>query len=168
MKFGVWRILRGVDDFLIDRVSQPAVNMAFHTFGISKFGLSRLLLVAGAAAGLAWVHKYYGFPSEGFYEHFLVLGLLVLSSTMIVLTEEFLAPKRSNAAPLARMSGLMFRMGWVALLLAELVLLALSRDRQASLEYLWNLVVISPNWIICCGTPPPRQVTKAVLAAGTA
>ena len=88
-----------VDDFLIDRVLQPAANAADWHFELSIHTLARVCLVIGAGVGVIWLHRFDAFPGVDFYQDVLCLVIMVTATFMQVKTHEKLAPRRAGLAP---------------------------------------------------------------------
>jgi hypothetical protein len=150
-------IARNIDDAIIDRALQPAINLAAWYLGLPLYTIAKACVVLGAGTGLIWLHRFDQFPSVGFYQDMLCLGIMVIATYFQVRIHESHAPKRPAIAPAARATGLLWRTAW----LLDLALFPLQWPTEPHAElgcnFIWTLMLVLPYWIICCHQPPPLE-----------
>ncbi|MBB5372941.1 hypothetical protein [Acidocella aromatica] len=148
---------RCVDDFIIDRLMQPAVNLACWYLGLPLYTLARACIVLGAGIGAIWIHRYDTIPSADFLEDILCLLVMAGTAFMQIRTHERSAPRRPALAPAVRLTGLIWRTLWLldlALFPSQWPVLS-----HAALfgSFAWTLLLVLPYWLICCRQPPPPE-----------
>jgi hypothetical protein len=149
-----------VDDFLIDRVLQPAANAADWHFELSIHTLARVCLVIGAGVGVIWLHRFDAFPGVDFYQDVLCLVIMVTATFMQVKTHEKLAPRRAGLAPAVRVTGFWWRMAWLLDLALFPFQWPVEGHSELVFNFVWTFLVVLPYWIICCRRTPPPVVRR--------
>lgn len=148
---------RRLDDFIIDRLLQPGINVADWHLGLNLHKLARLSAVLGAAVGLLWVHAFDAPFSADFWQDLLCLLIMTGAAWMQIRTTEATHPRRPALAPAVRLTGLFWRTLW----LADLALLPAQIPLESWAELLgnvlWTVLLVLPYWIICCRTAPPPE-----------
>jgi hypothetical protein len=133
-------VAKAIDDFIIDRILQPVINLAFWHLELPVHTIARVSVVLGAGIGLIWLHRFDPFPSTDFYQDLLCLGIMVIATYFQVRLYERLEPRRSGTMPAARLQGLLWRTAW-------LLDLAIFPNAIAS----WRSISSGPCWW-CCPT----------------
>jgi hypothetical protein len=104
---------KAVDDFIIDRALQPGINFARWHLGLPLYLIARVCTVLGAGIGVIWLHRFDRFPSVNFYQDMLCLGIMVIVTFIQIQVHEARAPRRENALPAVRATGLFWRTAWL-------------------------------------------------------
>jgi hypothetical protein len=148
---------RKLDDFIIDRLLQPGINRAEWYCGLDLHSLARLCAVAGAAAGLLWIHGYDTQFSSDFWEDIFCIFVMTAAAFLQIRAHEASAPRRPALAPAVRLTGLLWRSLW----LADLALFPSQWPVESHGEllgnFIWTVLLILPYWIICCRAAPPPE-----------
>ncbi len=148
---------RSVDDFIIDRMLQPAVNLADWHLGLTLYTLARVCAVLGAGAGLVWVHVFDVPLSSDFFQDILCLGIMAGTAFLQIHTHERHTPRRPTLAPTVRLTGLLWRSLW----LLDLALFPSQWLTEAHGElfgnFVWTVLLVLPYWFICCRAAPPQE-----------
>ncbi len=156
---------KAIDDFIIDRVLQPFVNLADWHAGLPVHQLAKIFLVLGGGTGLIWVHRFDVFPSTDFYWDFLCLGIMVTVAYGQVRSHEVREPRRQTFMPAARMTGLLWRTAWLIDLALFPFQWPVEAHKEIALNFAWTALVVLPYWLICCrAAPPPKRRRFDVLA----
>jgi hypothetical protein len=150
-------IARAIDDFIIDRVLQPAINHAEWKLGVSIFTAARICVVLGAGIGLIWLHRFDTFPSMNFYQDLLCLGIMVVATYVQIHVHEKRTPRRPVFAPAARATGLLWRTAWLLDLVVFPFQWPIEGHRELAFNFVWTVLLVLPYWIICCRPPPPPE-----------
>ncbi len=161
MASNILSVARAIDDFIIDRLLQPAINRAFWHLEIPVHTLARVSVVLGAGIGLIWLHRFDVFASPDFYQDMLCLGIMVIATYVQVALYERHEPRRSNALPAARLHGLLWRTAWLLDLAIFPFQWPVERHGELAFNFVWTLLVVLPYWIICCRRVPP-PVTRRI------
>jgi hypothetical protein len=148
---------RSVDDFIIDRLLQPVMDLAAWHLGLPLYTVARVCAVLGAGAGLIWVHDFDTPLSANFFQDLLCLGIMAVTSLMQIRTHESHTPRRAALAPAVRLTGLLWRTLW----LLDLALLPtqwpVEGHGELAGDFIWTALLVLPYWIICCRIPPPPE-----------
>jgi len=158
---------KAIDDFIIDRALQPAVNIASWYLDIPVYTVARVCVVLGAGIGVIWLHRFDAFPSVDFYQDMLCLGIMVIATYMQIRIHESREPKRQAFIPAARATGLLWRTAWLLDLAVFPFQWPVERHGELLCNFMWTFLVVLPYWIICCRRPPPpveRRVAAFVPA----
>lgn len=148
---------RRVDDFIIDRLLQPGVNLACWSLGLPLYTLARACTVLGAGIGVIWIHRYDTAFSTDFLEDMFCLLVMSATAFMQIRAHERSTPSRPAMAPAVRLTGLIWRTLWLldlALFPSQWPVLS-----HAALfgSFAWTLLLVLPYWLICCRQPPPPE-----------
>lgn len=160
-------IARAIDDFIIDRALQPAINLAEWYLGIPLYTIAKVSVVLGAGIGVIWLHRFDPFPSTDFYQDMLCLGIMVISTFFQIRIHESRAPKQQALAPAARGTGLLWRTAWLLDLAVFPFQWPVEGHGELAFNFIWTLLVVLPYWIVCCRRPPPVERHAGVFAPVT-
>jgi hypothetical protein len=153
-------VAKAIDDFIIDRILQPVINLAFWHLELPVHTIARVSVVLGAGIGLIWLHRFDPFPSTDFYQDLLCLGIMVIATYFQVRQYERLEPRRSGTMPAARLQGLLWRTAWLLDLAIFPFQWPVERHSELAFNFVWTLLVVLPYWIICCRRLPPPVVRR--------
>jgi hypothetical protein len=151
---------KATDDFIIDRLLQPAINAAEWVFGIPRFTLAKVSLVIGGGVGLIWLHQFDPFPSAGFYQDMLCLVIMLVATALQIRLHEKREPKRAALMPAIRATGLLWRTAWLFDLAVFPFQWPIEAHRELACNFIWTFFVVLPYWIICCRPPPPPAIYR--------
>ncbi len=158
-------IAKAVDDFIIDRVLQPVINLAGWHLGIPVYTVAKAFIGLGAGTGIIWLHRFDVFPSSDFYQDTLCLGIMVIATYLQVRVHEAREPKRAMLMPAARATGLLWRTAWLFDLAVFPFQWPIERHAELALNFMWTVLVVLPYWIICCRQIPPPLPRRAPVFA---
>jgi hypothetical protein len=161
-------IARNIDDFIIDKTLQPAINLAGWHLGLPVYTVARVCTVVGAGIGVIWVHRFDAMLSADFFQDAICLAIMVTATFLQIRVHEAREPKSQALMPAARATGLFWRTAW----LLDLAVFPFQWPVQAHVElafnFIWTVLVVLPYWIICCRRiPPPVCRTVGVFAPVT-
>jgi hypothetical protein len=140
---------------------QPAVNLAEWTLGVPAYLIAKLCVVLGAGMGVIWLHRFDAFPSTGFFQDMLCLGIMVIATYVQIGIHERREPKRPAVAPAVRATGLLWRTAWLLDLAVFPLQWPVERHGELAFNFIWTFLVVLPYWIICCRRPPPPVERRA-------
>ena len=147
-------IARRVDDFIIDQVLQPGVNLACWHLGLPLYTLARACTVLGVGIGVIWIHAFDAAFSADFLEDIFCLLVMAGTAFMQIRAHERHAPRRPALAPAVRLTGLLWRTLWLlGLALFPSQWPVMSHGALLG-NFAWTLLLVLPYWLICCGQPP--------------
>lgn len=158
----ILNLARTIDDFIIDRALQPAVNLARWYLDLPHYTLARLCVVLGGGTGLIWLHRFGNFPSPDFYEDVFSLGLMVACAYLQIRLYEAREPRRDAAMPAARPAGFLWRTLWLLDLAVFPCQWPVEPHDELTLNFMWTFLLVLPYWIICCRRPPPLERRQLV------
>lgn len=148
-------IAKAIDDFIIDRALQPAIDLAGTWFNIPVYLVAKVCMVLGAGTGLIWLHRFDPFPSADFYQDMFCLGIMVLVTYTQIRIHESREPKRQALLPAVRATGLLWRTAWLLDLASFPFQWPVEARDELALNFVWTFLLVLPYWIICCRRPPP-------------
>lgn len=151
---------KAIDDFIIDRVLQPWINVADWQLGLPLYTIARALLVLGGGMGVIWLHRFDAFGSVDFYEDTLCVGIMVIATYIQIRVHEAREPKRQAFMPAARLTGLIWRTIWLVDLLMFPLQWPVESHNELVLNFGWTFLVVLPYWVICCRRAPPPVATR--------
>lgn len=146
---------RKLDDFIIDRLLQPAINQAQWLFGLTQHRLARFCTILGAGLGLIWVHRYDAIFSANFWQDLVCLVIMTVAAFAQIRTHEASAPRRATLAPAVRLTGLLWRTLWLTVLVLFPTQWPVEAHGELLGSFLWTLLLVLPYWLICCRLAPP-------------
>jgi hypothetical protein len=154
---------KAIDDFIIDRALQPAVNLAGQVFAVPLYMLAKVCTVLGAGVGVVWIHRFDKFPGTDFYQDAFSLGIMVVATFIQIRAHEAREPKQQAFMPVARVTGLLWRTLWLLDLASFPFQLPVEGREELAFNFVWTLLVVLPYWIICCRRPPPPVERRAMV-----
>jgi len=161
-------IARRIDDFIIDRVLQPAVNRADWHLGLPLYSIARACAALGAGLGLIWVHAFDKPFSPDFVQDALCLLVMAGTAFLQIRAHERQAPRPATLAPAVRLTGLIWRTLWLLDLALFPSQLPLESGTALLSSFGWTVLLVLPYWLICCRRlPPPEAVSNGVFRLAT-